>query len=129
MRITEIENQLPNGLHDADLLEIRVDYTTGTAVLAFMADYSDAEGAGEPDRRVTLRISGLHFIDVPAPDLEHGYDCDGAPDVAGFLSLQESGNVNERIQKAATHLPSSAFCEAIFVTGWNDFIVIAAEDA
>ncbi len=130
MKITEAQRVLPNGLHDALLLEVRVNYSERTAELDFMADYSSPDRKpNPPDRRVTLRISGLHFIEVPAPDLKNKYSCDGPADVAGFLSLEDSRHVNEDLQKAARLLPSSAFCEAIFVTDWNNFIVVAAEDA
>ncbi len=130
MKITEAERVLPNGLHDATLLEVKVDYSNRTAALQFIADYSDPDHKpNPPDRKVMLRVSGVHFIDVPAPDLKNKYGCDGPADVAGFLSLEDSEYINADVLEAAKHLPRTAFCEAIFVTDWNDFIVIAAEDA
>ena len=100
------------------------------AILEFNADYSDPERVrNEPNRRVALKVSDLHFISVPAPDLPNRYSCDGPADVAGFLSLEDSKQVSAKVMDAARRLPPSAFCEAMYVSDWNDFIVIAAEDA
>ena len=130
MKITEAENALPNGLHDADLLEVRVDYANRTAALDFLADYSDPDHVrDEPDRRVTLLVTGLHFISIPVPDLANKYAADEPAWVQGFDPLLEKDPVTDDVKVAARHLPPSAFCERTFVSSWNSCLVIAAEDA
>ena len=130
MKITEAENALPNGLHDAELLEVRVDYATRTAALDFMADYSDPEKVREEaDRKVTVLVTGLHFISIPAPDLEHKYSVKGSSQVGGFHAFEPTHPVSDEVKAATRHLPSQAFCECTFVEEWNRCLVVAAENA
>jgi hypothetical protein len=128
VKISEAENSLPNGLHDAYLLRMRVDYEKRTAELDFTADYSNPNGTDEPDREVTLFVTGLHFISVPAPG--PGGGADESAWVMGFEPLDDGYQVDDGVRAAASKLPAAAFCDATYVASWGDrCLVIAAEDA
>lgn len=129
MTIEEIERTLPNGLHDAHLKKITIDYLSGVAKFDVQVYVGDPEiQYKEPEeayRDGLLILSGLLFCIIEQPDPNYQYD------KAESLWIADSGNV-ESI-KLTTNLPkllhNEAFIHYFFINDWNSFIYLAAKDA
>lgn len=67
MTFEELEHCLPNGLHDADLLAVQVDYRTRTATLDLDNDISALTETDMTYRRARLTFSGLQFLVLDPP--------------------------------------------------------------
>jgi hypothetical protein len=131
----EAEKQLPNGLHDADLVRYSVDYETRTAEFVFDAWTGDMQAPAGKERerheRIILRVKGLYFIAIDPPDARPEYrdrkDC--LPEVLGFSAWNGKPHIAENIEALAASLPQGLFCESGFVRNWNAFMHIAGESA
>jgi hypothetical protein len=118
--LAELENSLPNGLHDAELVEIQVDFVHKQAVLRVNVDMSESDGAtgaSDPYRPARIRFAGAQFVVIDPP---------GAQEMPG-LSLIDTGSGQPKT--APCSLPAT--CEGcflcwIFVSRWNSFIRISA---
>jgi hypothetical protein len=67
MTIEELENQLPNGFHDSQLVSLSANLSAGTCCLELDVDYDDPD----PDtfRRMKLRLGGVSLLVVEPPSL------------------------------------------------------------
>jgi hypothetical protein len=129
MTIKEIESNLPNGFHDANLKTISIDYVTRKAELDITVDISNAEApeedATEDYRDGKLILSGLLFCIIEPPDLRSAdLNADG-------LWITSSGTVKpgEMLKDLPLLLPEGAFVHYFFVNNWNASIYLAAMDA
>ena len=124
MTLTELEATLPNGLHDAYLHSVTIDYVARVA--RFTVDVwvgtVDLPGQGdrERERRAELRFTGLVYCSIDPPDLRPQYR---SALEAGPVALMQSNPVDPR-----SPLPEDAFEARLFVSDWNAFITIAALD-
>jgi hypothetical protein len=128
VKISEAENSLPNGLHDADLLSYDVDLEKQQAKLIFNADFSRAPKKQPEHRKIVLLIEGLKFVSIPAPQSNYEPKRDTAW-VTGFEPWRDDLKVDKELKEAVIALEPHIFCEWTFVVNWNRFIVIAAQGA
>ena len=128
MTLQELENTLPNGLHDAEVRRISVDY--GQQSLALDLDIWVGDMDDPPERREAymtgrLEINGLVFLIFEPPVLNPRYpyrfdvkltidSVDGKKDVDPYLPAS---------------VPRDAFCHSFFVFQWNSCIHFAATHA
>jgi hypothetical protein len=119
-----IESQLPNGLHDAQLRELRVDYASRRAILVLNVLTSTPESEGQPEyRQGELRIDGLFFLvlDPPGPgatlDSSRPLRIDGGPGQPSTATVK------------LPDIPPGYFLHWFFVDEWNAFIRVAARSA
>jgi hypothetical protein len=122
--LEELERSLPNGLHDADLVSVHVDYRTLEAALVVGVDISESEGkegdVGPTYRYARLVFFGLQFIVVDPPDVQDGKI---GP------SLMEAGTGQPRTAPAKTpRLSDDSFLCWFFLSESNSFIRIAARN-
>ena len=135
MNLGDAESQLPNGLHDADLLRFEVDYEKRTAEFEFNAWIGDLDSTDHAEREkhqhVKLLIRGLHFLifEKPDPNYIFGTAAPGVPEVGGFSAWNGEFAPPDEIGRLVERMPVSAFYEAAFVSNWNSFIHIGADDA
>jgi hypothetical protein len=129
MTIEEIESNLPNGLHDAILGRIDIDYIERKARLDIQVSVEDAESQqkhGDGEHRLgQLTLSGLSFCVIEAPDRRYPYQetkglwiADSGPVKTGDISIKLPGLLSQ-----------GAFVHYFFVNDWNAFIYVAAMDA
>ena len=60
MTFEDLDNQLPNGFHDAALQSLKIDYVRGSAVLRMALDFGSPESPERKDCRIgELRVSGF----------------------------------------------------------------------
>ena len=121
-----LEKTLPNGLHDAELLGVEIDYANNTAALDLLVDFSippqgnDATPPAEQARLGCLLFSGVQFVVIDPPGV--GAD--------GFAPSRIDAGSGVPIGPAVP-LPvvqSPGFLVWIFVDRLNAFIRIAASD-
>ncbi len=130
MTFEEIENQLPNGTHDADLVGFSVDLARRTLTLDIDADMITPDAdlpPGEPDtRRIRITVSGLCFFSMDPPDVAYKYTMHGAERLVDSESLTEVAFLSEDV---TSHLPAGAFCQRLYLIDWNGFMVFAGTNA
>jgi hypothetical protein len=128
MTFEDLDRRFPNGLDDAEITAIAVDYEKRLATLRLNMRGNPPDSS---DRDVyapaVLRASGIYYVSIEPPDPEHlshpkrdKITVDGLPEDPRDFPL-----LNDLKKKAAT----GAFCCRFFVHDWNSFIHIAAADA
>jgi hypothetical protein len=111
---------LPNGLHDAELLSIAVDYRVPEAIIEVNVDVSRPDDEVDSYRCARLRFLELQFLTIEPPDPK--YDSRGVSTIdAGSGHAPTSGTVLPALGEG------TSLCW-LFVSGWNAFIHIAARD-
>ncbi len=127
MTFEELDNQLPNGFHDAELHSVRIDYVHGTMTLHMSFWVGDLKGPNREEYRAgELRITGLYFCAIDPPDPECRYVPHGsALNVSGDRAKPDTFPALEKLSQT---LPPGVSCYRFFVHEWNSFINIAAKD-
>ena len=127
MTFEELDKELPNGFHDAELHDLRIDYVSGSAILRMGLDFGSYDRSNSPDYRVgELRVSGLYFCSIETPDPNYPYLPDGSPlNVSGDPGKPET---RRALEELSSTLPPGVRCFRLFVNEWNSFIYIAARD-
>jgi hypothetical protein len=128
MTLQEIENGLPNGFHDAQLLRFAVDLASNVLTLNVEVDRSSYEqGRRDPEyypAKITVR--GLCYFKLDAPDVLNKYAADGASLINAGGDPVQKKLIDEQIAAA---LPDGSFLHWIFLDDWNAIMVIGGMDA
>ncbi len=127
MTLDELEESLPNGLHDAEILHLVLDYVAHTARFELNVWVGDMDCPAGPEReryrRAALELTGLVFCAIEPPDFRPDYLprslASRAPVTTSGLSAVAS----------PSPLPDGAFEARLFVAEWNSFIQVAATNA
>jgi hypothetical protein len=127
MTFEDLEQQLPNGFHDALIKRIVFDFQH--RAIRFDMDVWVGELRGpdqEQRRRATVNLASPYFcgIEPPAPDYkfmpERGsVSIDGDPIKQGQ---------NQQVDQVLCRLPTGAKAYRFFVYDWNSFIYVAAQE-
>jgi hypothetical protein len=127
MTFKELENELPNGFHDAELQEMRIDYVGGSITLRMSFWIGSMAAPNREEHRLgELRITGLYFCVIDPPDPNGRYVPDGgALSVSGDPAKPDTCPALEGLSRT---LPPGVACYRFFVHEWNSFINIAAKD-
>ena len=98
MTFDQLDNELPNGFHDAELHALTIDYLNRSAVLRMAFDFGNPDGLKREDYRIAeLRISGLVFCVIDPPDPKYPYVPDGAAlNVSGDPEKRKNGKNGEK---------------------------------
>jgi hypothetical protein len=124
MTIDELDALLPNGLHDAKLESVAIDFGARTARLDLDIWVGDDEER-EAYRRAQITLSGLLFWVSEPPDPLYPFSSPRAMWI-------DAGPLTDKIpekQPALPPIPQAAFANWIFVRDWNSFIYVAAIDS
>ncbi len=127
MNLADLEQQLPNGFHDAEVSRISIDFLARNATLELEIWIGDMacppEDGREVYRAARLELLGLAYLAMEPPDPNYGYLKERQPgpldiDLSYVLSaeghpLTQPGEFNARF----------------FVYPWNSFIELSAVDA
>ena len=76
MTLEELEETLPNGLHDAEVKRIATDYELRTVTVelaVWVGDIDDPPERREAYRYARIDISGLCFLVMEAPDAKYPF--------------------------------------------------------
>jgi hypothetical protein len=128
MTLQEIENKLPNGLHDAQLLRLDLDLARSTLILEVEVDSSipeeDKEEGDPTPAKIT--VTGLCYLKLDPPDVLNPY-------AIGTATLIDTGD--DPVQKGlvdaevAKKLPKGSFLHWIYLNGWNAIMVVGGREA
>lgn len=126
MTLEDIEDMLPNGLHDARINSINLDYVRSIARFSMEISIAGEEAADPAFRTALLTLEGLLFCVIEAPDSSYPYH--GAKalwvDAGAATSVPTTSPA-----RLPVPLPEGAFGHWFFVNDWNAFIYVAATHA
>ncbi len=125
MTLEELENALPNGLHDAEVQRIAVDYEERKVTLevaVWVGNTSDPPERREAYKNGRIQISGLLFLVMEPPDPRYPFKTSDLR----IDGCDMSKNLDPELLKS---LPGDAFFRSLWVNEWSAFIHIAARDA
>jgi hypothetical protein len=123
MTIEGVLDRTPNGLHDAYLLNISIDYRE--CVLRIDLNWwveSEIEEVREAYREGTLIISGLQYLVAESP--ANGSSVDEPSHIDGFAT-----RASDVTRASLPDLSGGASRYSIFVGKWNSFIHFAGTSA
>ncbi len=130
MTMVELELQTPNGLHDAYLMGLAVDFGKKVLMLELQWFVGVPDAATEDEREEyragTLQIEELFYCVSEAPMVASGYA--GYPGGPSHIDGFETREVDiARCNLPA--VPGDVFRHSIFVGTWNSFIHFAGTSA
>jgi len=126
MTLEELENTLPNGLHDAEVQSLSVDYAHRSLALELMVwvgSMDDPPEGREAYKTGRLEISGLVFLIMEPPDAKYPYRVESRLTV----DIVDPGTGLDAELLAS--LPEGAFCHSFFVFQWNTCMHFAGKHA
>jgi hypothetical protein len=126
MTLEDIEKSLPNGLHDAKVHRLEVDYARRTLqaeLTVWIGNMDEPPERRERYRRARIDITGLLFLVMEPPDSRYPFLSSAQLTVDGCDKRQ---NLDTALLKS---LPQKSFFRSLWVGEWNAFIHIAATDA
>lgn len=130
MTLIDIEESLPNGLHDAKVRRVEIDYENRTvrfSLLLWTGDLSsDDEATRERYEKGEITISDFIYCVIEPPDSTYPF-LNASSITIGAGSAKEDPIKTET--PLPQELPEGAFAYWFFVHEWNSFIHIAAMDA
>jgi hypothetical protein len=124
--LDELENSLPNGLHDAEVRRVSIDYLQRSMTIdldVFVGEVDAPSEKREAYRDGSLVISGLQFATVEAPDARYPFA------ESGCLRLDTCDMTKKLAPELLAKLPTDSFCRSFFVNEWNAFVHFAGLSA
>lgn len=125
MTLEELENTLPNGLHDAEVKKLNVDYEQRNLAIdvdIWVGKMTDSPQKREAYRKGRIEISGLLFLVMEPPDPSYPFANDD-------LRIDGCDLRQNLKQELLDSLPGTAFFRSLWVSEWNAFIHIAGRSA
>ena len=128
--LEELDHNLPNGFHDAEIFSFELDYAAGTArfrmnLLVGWPD--DPEPERQAYQEATLVVNGLCFCSIDPPSSTYPFLPDGKP-ICVSGDPAKSDHLSS-LPDLAAKFPSETWCYRFFVDDWNAFIYIAGREA
>ncbi len=122
MTIEELEDTLPNGLHDSEVRSILIDYIQRKATLqlsVFVGELDAPPERREAYREASLVISGLLFAAIEPPQANYPF---AEP---ASLRIDACDMRKELDPGLLAALPNGSFVRSFFVNEWNAFVHLA----
>jgi hypothetical protein len=132
MKLSEIHDLLPNGFHDAEVLQFGWNFVKGTAFFDVSFWISSLEGQDSEQRRKgRIELHQILFISFDPPSLRQSdpkpyRSSGGSLQIDGFLA-DETNFPGFNSHKKEISPDTEIF--TFYVSNWNSFIRIAAADA
>jgi hypothetical protein len=130
LTLEELDHNLPNGFHDAEIFSFELDYAAGTArfrMNLLVGCPDDPEPEGQAYQEATLVVNGLCFCSIDPPSSTYPFLPHGEP-ICVSGDAAKSDHLSS-LPDLAAKLPSGTWCYRFFVDDWNAFIHIAGRDA
>jgi hypothetical protein len=118
--IADLAASLPNGLHDAELRAMQLDYAERTAILMVNIDVSGVAEDEPMYRPVELRFVGVQFVVVDPPGV-------GGAAYPGLPLIDIGSGEPETSPIELPKLGENCFLCWVYVERFNGFIRIAAQ--
>lgn len=132
MTFAEIENTLPNGFHDAQLLSMSSDFVRHELRLVINADISAPDDGGSVHYRTAhVLVQGLAFLtcEFPDPAYKPWTENEGGLDVQGCDTRNEPKLLASFPSELLAAIPEGMFVYTFFIGDWNTFIHLAGKSA
>jgi hypothetical protein len=117
MNFDDLIDELPNGLHDAQLHEITIAYSSRTVLLHATAVVTE-EAAAHRDLKITLAGVAFFLIDPPDPSYPFAQ--------TKPLWIDAGSGQPATSEASVPALPPGTTLNWIYVNEWNAFIRFAA---
>ena len=128
MTFEELDERFPNGLVDAEITGLAVDYSNRSATLQIRLRCNPPDS---PDRDVytpaVLTLREIFYLSIEPPDLDHLFSAKGSSITVG--GHPEDSEEFPLFAHLRSKLPAGAFCCRFYVHDWNSFIHLAAGSA
>src|SRR4029077_16091838 len=125
--IEQIEANLPNGFHDADVISIAINFSTRSLVLDMQLWVGDLDASDkssrEERRRAKLTVTGLLFCAMEPPDARY------LESRKMVISSCGEGTAPNRTKVFLGEIPDGNFLHWFYSSSSNSFVHIAAKDA
>lgn len=125
--IEELEKELPNGFHDAQIDSMLLDYRQRKMVIEMRLWTGDLTSKEKHERELSrearLIVTGLLFFIIEPPDPRYV----GEQKVT--ISSSGSGSPPNRHIAVSAQTPENVFVHWFYVSTWNAFMHVAAESA
>lgn len=122
MTLEELENTLPNGLHDSEIKSIEIDYVQRSTTLklsVFVGELNAPSEIREAYKEALLVITGLQYLIIEPPNENYPF----AESKALWIDARDmSKNLNPSLLAS---LPEGSFVRSFFVNEWNSFVHLA----
>ena len=126
MTFEQLDHDLPNGFHDAEIQKVIVDYAEHSAIIIMRLLVGTPHSANSDEYRpATLKISGLYYYSIDLPNPKYPFVRGAAINVAG---CPEDPQTFPDLNSLLAMMPKGVTCYRFFVHEWNSFIHIAAND-
>jgi hypothetical protein len=119
LTLEKLERSLPNGLHDAELVGLHVDYATRRVVFELNVDISQNAVDEGTYRRAQVTFAGLQFVAVDPPN--------GNEHEVGVSTIDAGTGQPVTAPCPLPEIRKDCFLCWLFVVRWNSFIRIAAQ--
>ncbi|HEX4311118.1 MAG TPA: hypothetical protein VHZ25_13880 [Acidobacteriaceae bacterium] len=126
MTLDEFDQTYPNGLVDAEVTKLTIDYQTRAAKFAMnLRGNLPDEPNSQEYRQGILALRDFYYVSIEPPDSDHlFYPRQQKIVVSGHPEDPSQFTLFESVKPV---LPASAFCCRLYVHDWNSFIHVAAE--
>ena len=125
MTVEELENSLPNGVHDGEISGISVDYVLRVATFEIDLWIGDLNSKDpvvrECYRKATITIRGLDFLAIEPPHPVYPYT---EPDT---VCISNNGPIDDRYGEKLSVLPKGNCSQALYIGSWNTCIFVSGE--
>lgn len=127
MTFEELDQRFPNGLDDAEITGMSLDYQNRTAKLHLNVRGNPPDSPNHDEyRRAWLLLNGFYYLVIEPPDADHLWYPQRSIQVNGY---PEDVSQFPLFGDLKSKQPGDAFCCRFYVHDWNSFIHIAARDA
>jgi hypothetical protein len=128
MSLTQIDDELPNGFHDAEIGQIHWNLQQGSIVLEidFWIGTEDTEPELRRKGRVELQEVFYFAIDPPAPRQLDPKPLRPMRDTLAIDGIPTSEEILPSLANLKAALPDGINCFSFYVSNWNSFIHVAA---
>jgi hypothetical protein len=126
MTLEELDVSLPNGLHDAQIERMDIDYLHARLTLSVQVLFglpAQPDSAREEYRVGALMFHGVQFVSIEFPQPGSAFQQPGEL----WFSYERTPSEVIPVGVAST-LPSGALCYSMFVRDWLSYIHVAATD-
>lgn len=129
MTLSEIDDILPNGFHDAKIEQMTWNFGTNTAAFDMEFWVAIEESTPEVYRKGRVELRNILFIaiDPPMPSDFGPKPYRLKPDSLGIQGWITDERIFPMLHSLKAKLPSDAEVFSFFVENWNSFIHISAE--
>jgi len=126
MTLEELENTLPNGLHDAEVQRLDVDYAQRKVTFelaVWVGDMGDPPEKREAYKSGRLEITGLIFLVMEPPDPRYPFR------ISSKLTIDGTDARKSLDVELLATLPADSFFRSLWVNQWNACLHVAAKHA